>query len=150
MSNAAIAIVSELRAAEADRNVEVDIQEGLIAFVDPVLIEIVLSNLVGNAWKFTSKTEDAHIEFGTLKNPSQKESVYYVKDNGAGFNPEYMGRMFMLFHRLHSDEEFEGTGIGLAIVERIVQRHGGRIWAEGETGKGATIFFTLTDTSRQP
>ena len=145
MGKAALAIVSELRGAEAGRDVEVDIKEGLTAFTDPKLIEIVLSNLIGNAWKFTSKTENARIEFGSLKGPSSPQAsrgghregtVYYVKDNGAGFDPEYMERMFMPFHRLHSDQEFEGTGIGLAIVERIIRRLGGRVWAEGKKDKG--------------
>jgi two-component system CheB/CheR fusion protein len=150
MSKAALAIVSELRVAEAARDVEVDIQEGLTAFVDPSLFNIVLSNLIGNAWKFTSKTEHARIEVGALRNepshphPSPEKTIYFIKDNGAGFNPEYMERMFMPFHRLHTDQEFEGTGIGLAIVEQIIHRHGGKIWAEGKTGQGATIFFTLT------
>jgi signal transduction histidine kinase len=130
--------------------VEFDVKEGLAVIADPVLIEIVLSNLLGNAWKFTSKTENARIEFGMLEKQNKirlglprEENIYYIRDNGAGFDPEYMEKMFMPFHRLHSDQEFEGTGIGLAIVERIIRRHGGRIWAEGETGKGATIFFTL-------
>ncbi len=121
---------------------EVDIKEGLTAFADPLLINIVLSNLIGNAWKFTSKTDNARMEFGSFE--EKGKTVYYIRDNGAGFDPKYMGKMFLPFHRLHSDQEFEGSGIGLAIVERIIHRHGGRIWAEGNTGKGATIFFTLT------
>lgn len=170
MGKVALAIVSELRGAENGRDVKVDIKEGLTAFTDPRLIEIVLSNLIGNAWKFTSKTENARIEFGAMKNgegptpvplpggdppshPSSPQasrrgdregSIYYVKDNGAGFDPEHMGRMFMPFHRLHSDQEFEGTGIGLAIVDRIIRRLGGKVWAKGNKGEGATIFFTLT------
>jgi two-component system CheB/CheR fusion protein len=143
MSKAALAVVSGLREAGAGRSVEVDIKEGLIAFADPVLTGIVLENLIGNAWKFTSKTERARIEFGELKDHSGEKSVYYIKDNGAGFNPEYMERMFMPFHRLHSEQEYVGTGIGLALVERIIHRHGGRIWAEGKPDQGATIFFTL-------
>jgi two-component system CheB/CheR fusion protein len=141
MSKAALAVVAELRHADPDRSVEVDIKEGLVSFADSLQIDIVLSNLLGNAWKFTSKTENARIEFGSSEESGK--TVYYVKDNGAGFDPEYMERMFMPFHRLHSDQEFEGTGIGLAIVERIIRRHGGRMWAEGKTGNGASIFFTL-------
>jgi light-regulated signal transduction histidine kinase (bacteriophytochrome) len=82
------------------------------------------------------------MEFGSFEESGK--TVYYLRDNGTGFNPEYMERMFMPFHRLHTDQEFEGTGIGLAIVEQIIHRHGGKIWAEGKTGQGATIFFTLT------
>ncbi|MGC2062427.1 MAG: chemotaxis protein CheB [Thermodesulfovibrionales bacterium] len=160
MSKTALAVVSELREAEAGRDVAVDVKEGLTAFTDPQLIEVVLSNLIGNAWKFTSKTENARIEFGAFpegENPplrpslpqashqgDQRGTIYYVKDNGAGFDSKHMKKLFTPFHRLHSDQEFEGTGIGLAIVERIIRRHGGGIWAEGSTGKGATIFFTLT------
>jgi light-regulated signal transduction histidine kinase (bacteriophytochrome) len=148
----ALAIVADLREAAAGRKVEVDIQEGLTVFADQPLIEIVLANLMDNAWKFTSKTENARIEFGALKDgpmhTAREGAVYYVKDNGAGFNPEYTEKMFLPFHRLHTDQEFEGTGIGLAIVERIIHRHGGRIWAEGKPDEGATLFFTLTE--RQP
>jgi light-regulated signal transduction histidine kinase (bacteriophytochrome) len=114
-----------------------------------MLINIALANLMGNAWKFTSKTENARIEFGALKDgpvhTAREGLVYYVKDNGAGFNPEYMERMFTPFHRLHTDREFEGAGIGLATVERIIHRHGGRIWAEGKPEAGATLFFTLPE-----
>jgi light-regulated signal transduction histidine kinase (bacteriophytochrome) len=147
LSKMALAIVAELREAEADRKVEVEIQAGLTAFADKMLINIALANLMGNAWKFTSKTENARIEFGALKDgpvhTAREGLVYYVKDNGAGFNPEYMERMFTPFHRLHTDLEFEGAGIGLATVERIIHRHGGRIWAEGKKDAGATLFFTL-------
>lgn len=141
MGKMALEIISEMRSAEPARRVEVDIKEGLTAYGDQGLIEIVLRNLIGNAWKFTSKTENASIEFGTFEQGGR--TVYYVKDNGAGFNSEYLEKMFLPFQRLHLDSEFEGTGIGLAIVERTIRRHGGRIWAEGVTGKGATIFFTL-------
>jgi two-component system CheB/CheR fusion protein len=149
LSKMALAIVAELREAEADRKVEVEIQAGLTAFADKMLINIALANLMGNAWKFTSKTENARIEFGALKDgpvhTAREGLVYYVKDNGAGFNPEYMERMFTPFHRLHTDLEFEGAGIGLATVERIIHRHGGRIWAEGKPEAGATLFFTLPE-----
>ncbi len=146
MSKIASSIVAELRESAPGRSVEVNIAEGLTALADPRLIKIVLSNLFGNAWKFTSKTENARIEFATLSRGEKSfapTTVYYIKDNGAGFNPEYTEKMFLPFHRLHSDKEFEGTGIGLTIVERIIHRHGGRVWAEGEKGKGATLYFTL-------
>jgi len=152
-------VISDLRAADPERRVEVVVKaelsslpaqtklipsgckEEVAASADPGLLEMVFANLLGNAWKFTGKTENARIESGTKKQNGL--TVYYIKDNGAGFAQEYAGRMFMPFHRLHSEDEFEGTGIGLAIVERIIQRHGGKVWAEGEPGKGATVFFTL-------
>jgi light-regulated signal transduction histidine kinase (bacteriophytochrome) len=141
MSGLALSIAGDLRDAAPSRGVEISLQEGLAAFADPRLMEVVLSNLLGNAWKFTAKTENARIEFGALE--QDEKAVYYVRDNGAGFDPQHTDKMFRPFQRLHSDEEFEGTGIGLAIVERAIRRHGGRIWAEGEIGGGAIVYFTL-------
>ena len=105
------------------------------------LLRIVLENLLGNAWKFTSKKDDARIELGDTE--MQGETVYFVRDNGAGFDMTYADRLFRSFQRLHKDTEFPGTGIGLATVQRIVERHGGRVWAEGAVGQGATFWFTL-------
>lgn len=141
LSEIATSTIAELREAYPDRRIEVDIKKGVIANVDRGLIEVVLSNLLGNAWKFTTQTEGARIEFGTIGQDGN--IVYYVRDNGAGFAQEYAGKMFWPFHRLHSEEAFEGTGIGLAIVERIIHSHGGKVWAEGKEGKGATIYFSL-------
>lgn len=141
ISKMARSIVSELLEAERRRNVEIVIAEGLTTSADPRLTEIVLSNLFGNAWKFTTKTGGARIEFGAVERG--EDIIYYVKDNGAGFDQRYADKMFRPFHRLHSEGEFPGTGIGLSIVERIIHRHGGRIWAEGEVERGATIYFTL-------
>ncbi len=148
LSKLSSSVVSELQEADPARNVEVLIAEGLTAFADRRLIEIVLSNLIGNAWKFTSHTENARIEFGVTNEDGKK--VFFIKDNGAGFNPQYIDKMFWPFQRLHSDKEFPGTGIGLTIVERIIHRHGGKVWAEGEVGKGATIFFTLDQGDKSP
>ncbi len=151
-------VVRALREADPARNVDVTVSQGLRAVVDPNLMKIALSNLLENAWKFTSKTPHARIEFGVMsqefgdqskKTPGSQlltpdsQLVYYVRDNGAGFDQQYADRMFWPFHRLHSEKEFEGTGIGLAIVERIIRRHGGKVWAEGEVGKGAVFYFTL-------
>jgi signal transduction histidine kinase len=141
LSKIAASIVAELREAQPDRNAAIDIQEGITAFSDAKLIEVALSNLLGNAWKFTSKIENAKIEFGTFKR--EGKVIYYVKDNGAGFDQSFSEKLFLPFQRLHSEEEFEGTGIGLATVQRIVHRHGGEVWAEGEPGKGAIFYFTL-------
>src|SRR5208283_755269 len=141
MSDKASSIVAGLREADPGKSVEVIIQEGLAAFADPGLTEVALSNLLGNAWKFTSKTDKARIEFGAFEQDGK--NVYYVRDNGSGFDPQYATKMFLPFHRLHSGDEFEGTGIGLSIVERIIRRHGGKVWAEGKVGKGATVYFTL-------
>jgi len=134
-------ITAELGNAEPKRNVQVDIQEGLSSYADKQLIRIAMTNLLNNAWKFTSKTESARIEFGATAEDGKV--IYYVKDNGAGFDDQHAGKMFWPFHRMHSDLEFEGTGIGLAIVERIIRRHGGRIWADSVKGQGATVSFTL-------
>ena len=160
LSSKASKIVEQLREMNPDRQIEVVVQEGMKASADPRLIELALTNLLSNAWKFTSKAEKARIEFGAmdsllrisdcgLRNETttemvkQGKTVYFIRDNGAGFDMTYAGKMFWPFHRLHTDKEFEGTGIGLTIVERIVHRHGGKVWAEGEVGKGAVFYFTL-------
>jgi hypothetical protein len=141
VSEIAASVVAELREAHPDRSVEVAIKGGLNAFADGGLIEVVLANLLGNAWKFTMMAAHARIELGTIERDDK--IVYYVKDNGAGFNQKYAGKMFWPFHQLHSEEAFLGTGIGLAIVERIIRSHRGKVWAEGAEGKGATIYFSL-------
>jgi light-regulated signal transduction histidine kinase (bacteriophytochrome) len=101
----------------------------------------VFENLMSNAWKFTSKQPEARVEFGVITNPG--ETVYFVRDNGVGFDPMYADHLFGVFQRLHSTTEFPGTGVGLAIVDRIIRRHGGRIWADAAVGRGATFYFTL-------
>ena len=127
---------------ESDRE-RIDFKIGKLpaAQGDPALIHQVWVNLISNAIKFTSKKERAVIEVGSKHN--DEEVVYYVRDNGAGFDIQYVDKMFGVFQRLHSEDEFVGTGVGLAIVQRIIQRHGGRVWAEGEVGKGATLYFSL-------
>lgn len=134
--------IARLRAANPDRNVEVRIQPGLKADGDPGLLRVVLENLLSNAWKYSSKREDSVIEFG-LQNGPDGPKAFYVRDNGAGFDPRYLGKLFTPFQRLHRAEEFAGNGVGLATVQRIIHRHSGRIWAEAELGKGATFFFLL-------
>jgi signal transduction histidine kinase len=141
MSKVAASIIAELREAHQGRTVEVEIKQGLSTIADPRLMEVALSNILENAWKFTSKVEHARIEFSTKE--KEGKIVYYVRDNGAGFDSKYADKMFWPFQRLHTSQEFEGTGIGLTIVERIIRRHGGKVWAEGEEGKGATVYFTL-------
>ncbi len=134
-------VITTLRQAEPHRNVDVDIEQGLKGTCDARLMNIVLSNLIGNAWKYTGKTPLAKIEFGVVE--QNGETAYYVRDNGAGFDMTQAHRMFAPFQRLHSESQFPGTGIGLSIVNKIIQRYGSRIWAEGETGKGAAFYFTL-------
>jgi PAS domain S-box-containing protein len=136
-------VLAALRAEEPARAVEAVVAGGLRAHGDPHLLHIVLDNLLGNAWKFTSLTPAARIEVGARETPEGR--AFFVRDNGAGFDAAYAGQLFRPFHRLHKPTEFEGTGIGLATVARIVQRHGGKVWAEGEPGKGATFFFTLPE-----
>jgi light-regulated signal transduction histidine kinase (bacteriophytochrome) len=134
-------VVGDHAAAQPGRAVEIVFAEGLEAEGDPRLLRQVLENLIGNAWKFTSKVASARIEFGSMKQGG--ETVYFVKDNGAGFDPAYAERLFGVFQRLHAMTEFAGTGVGLAIVDRIIKRHGGRVWADAAVGRGATFFFTL-------
>lgn len=135
-------IAAELQELDPARKVTFHIQPGIIASGDRQLLRVMLTNLLNNAWKFTSKKKQAVIEFGVLEEDANTP-VYFVRDNGAGFNMAYADKLFGTFQRLHSAYEFEGTGIGLATVKRIVLRHGGRIWAEGEVGRGATFYFTL-------
>jgi len=134
-------VVADLRRAHPDRTVDVVIQDKVAAHADARLIRITLENLLGNAWKFTSKTPEPRIEFATSEEP--EGLVYVVRDNGAGFDMAYVDRLFGAFQRLHTDKEFPGTGIGLATAQRIVRRHGGRIWVEAAVGQGATFRFTL-------
>jgi signal transduction histidine kinase len=134
-------VVAELHDKEPSRNVAIEIAEGLAAAGDARLVTIVLVNLLGNAWKYTAKQPESQIAFGQENRGD--ETVFYVRDNGAGFNMAHADKLFAPFQRLHRDSEFEGTGIGLATVQRIISRHGGRIWAEAVINEGATFFFTL-------
>jgi PAS domain S-box-containing protein len=142
LSGLAHSIVGKLRESEPDRSVSVVIEPGLKARCDMRLIEMALANLFGNAWKYTSRVAKAEIEFGLQRTGA--ESVYYLRDNGAGFDMDYADKLFGTFQRLHGSE-FEGTGIGLATVQRIIKRHGGRVWGEGEKDRGASFYFTLGD-----
>lgn len=135
-------VAGQLKESEPRRQAEIIVAEGLAAAGDPGLLEEVVENLLNNAWKFTKKTERARIEFGETE-AEKGEKAYFVKDNGAGFDMAYAGKLFQPFQRLHSSSEFPGTGIGLSTVLRIIERHGGRIWAEGKEGKGAAFYFTL-------
>lgn len=141
LSQLAHAVAAELRRSEPGRNVSVQIEPGLRAEGDSPLIRTVLENLIGNAWKFTSKRESARIEVGQTR--VDGKLAFFVRDNGAGFDQAYTDRLFGAFQRLHAATEFPGTGIGLASVLRIIHRHGGRIWAEGEVNQGATFYFSL-------
>lgn len=141
LSELAEHICAELQQEQPERKVTFSIAPGLNANGDPHLIKILLENLLGNAWKFTSKREHAQIEFGALD--GDKPGTFFVRDNGAGFDMTYTGKLFGAFQRLHSLNEFPGTGIGLATVQRIINRHGGRVWAEGKVNEGATFYFTL-------
>ncbi len=133
--------VAELRDLEPDRPADVCIQDEVIGSGDAELLRVVLQNLFGNAWKFTANCKPASIEFAATK--QEQETVYCVRDNGVGFDMTYADRLFGPFQRLHGHGEFEGTGIGLATVERIIRRHGGRVWAESKVGQGAAFYFTL-------
>lgn len=141
LSDLAREIVVNLRQQQPERQVDVTIAPQLIVYGDARLLRIALENLLGNAWKFTSKTAAARIELGVMAQEGQP--VYFIRDNGAGFEMAYADKLFGAFQRLHQNTEFEGTGIGLATVQRIIHRHGGRIWAEGVVGQGATFYFTL-------
>jgi PAS domain S-box-containing protein len=137
------AIAEGLRSDDPGRRVSFAIQNGVWATADRILIRAVLDNLVENAWKFTAGRDDATIEFGTAAAEDDATVCCYVRDNGAGFEPAYVDKLFQPFQRLHTTREFPGTGVGLASVQRIIERHGGRVWAQGAVGAGATFYFTL-------
>jgi PAS domain S-box-containing protein len=144
LSKLAHDILNLMKQQEPERRVEMIISPQMMAYGDPNLLRLALENLLSNAWKFTRRTSLAHIELGYLDESNRR--VYFVRDNGAGFDMRYSDKLFLPFQRLHHAEEFEGVGIGLATVQRIVHRHGGQVWAEGEVNKGATFYFTLEAT----
>jgi GAF domain-containing protein len=135
------AVTAELHSAHPGRQVEVAIADGLTASGDARLLRVALENIFSNAWKFTRQRAQARVEMGVL--PGDDTPIYFVRDNGAGFNMAYADKLFGAFQRLHSAEEFPGTGVGLAITQRIIVRHGGRVWAESAVDRGTTLFFTL-------
>ncbi|ABG03082.1 PAS/PAC sensor signal transduction histidine kinase [Rubrobacter xylanophilus DSM 9941] len=141
LSAMARSIGEELRQGEPDRRVEFIVAGGLAAEGDRRLLRVALANLLENAWKFTRRTPRPRIVFGRIERGGER--VFFVRDNGVGFDMAYAGKLFGPFQRLHAEEEFEGTGIGLAAVARVIERHGGRVWAEGAEGEGATFYFTL-------
>ena len=145
LSSLAQEIASYLQESEPERKASFIIAPGLKAEGDRGLLRLALENLLGNAWKFTAKQDCARIEFG--QQILKGEKVYFVSDNGAGFNMEYADKLFAAFQRLHDQGEFAGTGIGLATVQRIVRRHGGQIWAQSSVGEGATFYFVLSARS---
>ncbi len=139
-------VLENLKSANSVRQVAIVIGELPPCQADPVLLTQVWVNLLSNAWKFTSNCGNARIEIGSSHD--ENETVYFVKDNGVGFDMEQADRLFGVFQRLHAEEDYPGTGVGLAIVERIVRRHGGRVWAEGQVGQGASFYFTLAGGGR--
>jgi light-regulated signal transduction histidine kinase (bacteriophytochrome) len=145
LSDIARTVAAKLSARQPERRVEFAIAEGLVGQGDPRLIAIVVENLLGNAWKYSGKRVLARIEVGSVS--ANGRTAYFVRDNGAGFDMAYVGKLFGAFQRLHNAQEFEGTGIGLATVQRVIRRHGGHIWAQAEVDRGATFFFTLAGDS---
>jgi len=141
LSEIAKTCLKELEESESERQTDYKIDEALIAKGDEHLLGIMLQNLLNNAWKFTAKKSITKIIFGTMDIKGKK--TYFLRDNGAGFNMDYADKLFGAFQRLHPTKEFEGIGIGLATVQRIINRHGGTIWAESKVDEGATFFFTL-------
>ena len=148
LTGLAESVAAQLQRTEPDRRVEMAIEAGIAVEGDARLLRIALENLLGNAWKFTAKRAEPRIEVGATFEDGNR--TYFVRDNGAGFDMAYASKLFGVFQRLHSTAEFEGTGIGLATVQRIISRHGGRIWATGEVDRGATFCFTLGDGASPP
>jgi len=141
LSGLAGKVAATLQRAEPARRATIRIAEGMTAYGDEDLLRLVLENLLGNAWKYSGRREEAVIESGVID--TDGTPAYFIRDNGAGFDMTDAGRLFIAFQRLHATDDYAGHGIGLATVQRIVQRHGGRVWAEGEPGIGATFYFTL-------
>jgi PAS domain S-box-containing protein len=144
MSALAAEVAGELALGSPQRDVQLTIEPGMTTTGDPQLLHIMLVNLLGNAWKFTSKREHAHVSVGTVRDPDHGPA-FFVRDDGAGFDQKYKEKLFVAFQRLHGQDEFPGTGIGLATIQRAVRRHGGDVWAEGEVDRGATFYFTIPD-----
>jgi light-regulated signal transduction histidine kinase (bacteriophytochrome) len=142
LSAKAEALLLDLCEREPDRTTRLQVQPGLLVQGDPRLLQQVLDNLLGNAWKFTARKDCTYITVGRMET-DEGGPVYFVQDNGAGFNMAYVEKLFGPFQRLHTEAEFKGTGIGLATVQRIIARHNGRIWAESVLCEGATFYFTL-------
>ncbi len=140
LSSAVESIIADLRKLDPGRHVEILVTQGLETYGDERLLHVALDNLLRNAWKFTTKEPRACIEFGVI---TGTEPAFFVRDNGVGFDMSYANRLFGVFQRLHSPKEFPGGGVGLATVQRVINRHGGRVWAEGAVGKGATFFFSI-------
>jgi light-regulated signal transduction histidine kinase (bacteriophytochrome) len=143
LSRLARTIFEELQRGQPDRPAELVVAAGLAGAGDERLLGVVLRNLLDNAWKFTSRKDRARIELGSVTTPTGR--AYFVKDNGTGFDMTYAGKLFQPFQRLHAVREFPGTGIGLATVKRIIERHGGRVWIEARPGAGTTVYFTLVN-----
>lgn len=141
LSDLAEEVIEVLQSADPDRKITVTVAPQIVTYGDRELLRIVLNNLLGNAWKFTGKAAEPRIEMGVIE--QNHKPVYFVRDNGAGFNMDYSNKLFKPFQRLHSTADFTGTGIGLSIVQRIVHRHSGKVWAEGKEGEGATFYFTI-------
>jgi light-regulated signal transduction histidine kinase (bacteriophytochrome) len=141
LSGLARGVSAELKKTQPGRPVSFSIAPRVTATGDAQLLKVVLENLMGNAWKFTGKKEEAFIEFGAAQ--VDGNTAYFVRDNGAGFDMAYVDKLFATFQRLHPEKEFPGLGIGLSLVQRIIRRHGGMAWAEGTVGRGATFYFTL-------
>lgn len=141
LSSISSAVLHELAVQEPEREVDTRIEEGIMASGDKRLLKVMMDNLISNSWKYTGKKKKPEIEFGQTK--KNGENVYYIRDNGAGFDMQYADKLFGAFQRLHSSQDFPGTGVGLAIVQRIVHRHGGLTWAEAEPDRGATFYFSL-------
>ncbi len=141
MTQMAISMFRETAALDVPDRIKLKVDPMPEAYADPTYMRQVWANLIANAIKFSSKEKKPSVKIcGRTENGF---NVYYVKDNGVGFNPEYAHKLFGVFQRLHKSDDFEGTGVGLAIVQRIIHRHGGKVWAEGEEGKGATFWFSL-------
>ena len=146
LSRMARDVVAELQKSQPERRVTFRIAEGISAECDGHLLKVVFDNLLGNAWKFTGHKEEATIEFAATQ--VDGETAYFIRDDGAGFDMAYSDKLFTTFQRLHLEKEFPGTGIGLSLVQRIIRRHGGNVWAEGAVGRGATFYFTLNPSDK--
>lgn len=144
LSHMADDIVAQLRASDPNRKITCNIAPGLKARGDRLLVQVVLENLLGNAWKFTSKRQHGVVEL-SMDAGTAKDQVFYIRDNGAGFDMKYADRLFGVFQRMHAEHDFPGTGVGLATVQRIIHRHGGSIWAESAVDHGATFYFTVNN-----